>query len=513
MPILNWSDCEQTRKAKTAVPFRLLKESQRLSYGDKNSGNLLIQGDNLHALKALLPYYRGQVKCIVIDPPYNTKSAFEHYSDSLEHSKWLDMIFPRLQLLRDLLSEEGSIWVTIDDNEAHYLKVIMDEIFGRGNFVANCIWQKKYAPQNDARWLSDSHDYITCYAKNKETWRPYPLPRTEEMDSRYKNPDNDPRGIWKAADLSVRTWSEIGNYAITTPTGRIIYPPASRAWVVSEDKFLSLLKDNRIWFGKTGNNVPALKKFLSEVKDGTTAMTIWSYHEVGHNQDAKKEIKALFADDVFQTPKPERLIKRVLELATQENDLVLDSFLGSGTTAAVAHKMNRRYIGIEMGEHAKTHCAARLKKVVDGEQGGISKAVGWQGGGGFSFYQLGAELFTATGEIYADVRFTELAAYIWFYETHTAWQGAKEASPLLGVHNGIAYYLLYNGILKDKSEHGGNILTKALLKELPKHKGKKVIYALESYLDNFCLHKRNIKFHPIPQAVPNESEHPRQTGR
>jgi len=389
----------------------------------------------------------------------------------------------------------------------------MDEIFGRGNFVANCIWQKKYAPQNDARWLSDSHDYVTCYAKNKETWRPYPLPRTEEMDSRYKNPDNDPRGVWKAADLSVRTWSEIGNYAIATPTGRVVYPPASRAWVVSEEKFHSLLKDNRIWFGKTGSNVPSLKKFLAEVKDGTTAMTVWNYQDVGHNQDAKKEVKALFSDDVFQTPKPERLIKRILELATQEDDLVLDSFLGSGTTAAVAHKMGRRYIGIEMGEHAKTHCAARLRKVIDGEQGGISKQVNWQGGGGFCFYTLGAELFTAEGEIHADVRFTELAAYIWFYETHTSWQGAKEASPLLGVHNDTAYYLLYNGILKDISENGGNILTKSLLKLLPKYEGKKVIYALDSYLDDYYLHTKNIKFCHIPNEIPIENDKSQQKGR
>jgi len=500
MPTLHWLDRNKTLSTAPKVPFRLLHPDDNLSCGDADSGNMLIQGDNLHALKALLPYFRGQVKCVFIDPPYNTKSAFEHYSDSLEHSKWLDMMVPRLELLRELLAKDGSIWVTIDDHEAHYLKVVMDEIFGRGNFVANCIWQKKYSPQNDARWLSDSHDYVTCYAKNKDTWRPYPLPRTEEMDGRYKNPDNDPRGSWKAVDLSVRTWSEIGNYKITTPTGRVISPPASRAWVVSHEKFQSLMKDNRIWFGKTGNNVPALKKFLSEVKNDTTAITVWSYNEVGHNQDAKKEVKALLSDDVFQTPKPGRLLKRVLKLATQEGDLVLDSFLGSGTAAAVAHKMNRRYIDIELGEHAKTYCAVRLKKVIEGEQGGISKAVNWQGGGGFRFYTLGAELFGADGQIHPEVKFADLAAYLWFMQTRNPYQGRAD-SPLLGVHEDTAYYLLYNGILKDRSVNGGNVLTRPLLNSLPAHDGKRVIFANSCRLGEKALQDAQIEFQQIPWAV------------
>lgn len=393
MPILHWLNREESIKETARVPYRLLKADPKLSYGDETSENMLIQGDNLDALKALLPYYAGKVKCIFIDPPYNTKKDFGHYEDNLEHTKWLAAMFPRLELLRELLSEDGSIWATIDDDEGHYLKVIMDEIFGRNNFVANCIWQKKYSPQNDAKWLSDSHDHVLCFAKNKETWRPNPLPRTEAMDKRYKNPDNDPRGLWKPADFSVKTYSENGDYPITTPSGRVVNPPASRCWVVSEKRYRELVEDNRVWFGKTGNNVPSLKKFLTEVKDGTTSMTVWTYSEVGHNQDAKTEVKEFNSDDVFQTPKPEKLIQRILTLSTNENDLVLDSFLGSGTTAAVAHKMNRRYIGIEMGEHAKTHCAARLQKVIDGEQGGISKDVNWQGGGGFRFYHLGEAIF------------------------------------------------------------------------------------------------------------------------
>ena len=454
----------------------------------------------MDALKALLPYYAGKVKCIFIDPPYNTKKDFGHYEDNLEHTKWLEMMFPRLELMRELLSENGTIWATIDDDEAHYMKVIMDEIFGRNNFASNCIWQKKYSPQNDAKWLSDSHDHILCFAKNKEIWRPNPLPRTEAMDKRYKDYDNDPRGVWKPADFSVKTFSEIGNYPITTPSGRVVNPPASRCWVVSRNRYEELLADNRIWFGKTGNNVPSLKKFLSEVKDGTTSMTIWTYKEVGHNQDAKKEVKLFNSNDVFQTPKPERLIHRILHLATNKNDIVLDSFLGSGTTSAVAHKMNRRYIGIEMGDHAQTHCATRLQKVIDGEQGGISKNVNWQGGGGFRFYTLGESIFDEDGHINPEIRFAHLAAHIWFSETRTPYLG-KGNSPLLGVYNGVAYYLLYNGILGDKRVNGGNVLTSKILDALPEHTGLKVIYGETSRFGSARLTEGQITFKQTPYDI------------
>ena len=392
MPILQWLDRDKTIQQINKSPYRLLESDPNLSYGNQDLQNMLIQGDNLEALKALLPYYANRVKCIYIDPPYNTGSAFEHYKDNLEHSQWLDMMYPRLELLRELLAEDGSIWISIDDDESHYLKVICDEIFGRKNFIANCIWQKKYAPQNDAKWLSDSHDHILCYAKNKEIWRPNNLPRTEAMDQRYKNPDNDSRGLWQSGNLSVKTYSEKNDYEIVTPSGRKVIPSKGLCWRVSEETFQKMIDDNRIWFGENGGNVPRIKRFLSEVKQGVTSMTIWLYQEVGHNQDAKREVKEIHATEVFATPKPEKLIHRILTLATTEGDLVLDSFLGSGTTAAVAHKMGRNYIGIEMGEHAKTHCAVRLQKVVDGEQGGISKALNWQGGGGFRFYHLGENL-------------------------------------------------------------------------------------------------------------------------
>lgn len=371
---------------------RILIENPEYSYGDPDAENMLIHGDNLLALKALEQDYAGKIKCVYIDPPYNTGNAFDHYDDGVEHSQWLNLISPRLKILRNLLRNDGSIWISIDDDESHYLKVLCDEVFGRQNFVANVIWEKKYSPQNDAKWLSDSHDHILVYAKNKDIWRPNLLPRSEEMDARYKNPDNDPRGVWKPADFSVKTYSKSNDYPIELPSGRVVNPPGSRCWVTSKDKFQELIKEDRIWFGKEGNNVPSVKKFLNEVKQGSVSKTIWFRTEVGDNQDAKKEVKEFNNLEVFSTPKPERLIERILIMSSNVNDLVLDSFLGSGTTAAVAQKMGRKYIGIELGQHAKTHCFTRLKEVVDGEQGGISKAVNWQGGGGFKFYTLAASL-------------------------------------------------------------------------------------------------------------------------
>ena len=379
---------------------RILLEDPSLSYHAKQRvnecdqfDNKLIFGDNLLALKALEQAYAGKVKCVFIDPPYNTGSAFTHYDDGLEHSIWLSLMRDRLEIIRTLLSDDGSLWITIDDNEAHYLKVLCDEVFGRGNFVANAIWQKKYAPQNDAKWLSDSLDHILIFANNKTIWRPNLLPRTEEMNSLYKNPDKDPRGMWMSDNMSVKTYSAATDYPITTPFGRVVNPPSSRCWAFSQNRLAELIADNRIWFGAKGDGVPRIKRFLSEVQGGLVSKTIWLREDVGDNQDAKKEVKEFNNVSVFDTPKPERLIQRILNLATKENDLILDSFAGSGTTGAVAHKMGRRWIMIELGEHCHTHIIPRLKKVIDGEdQGGISKAVNWQGGGGFRYYCLAPSL-------------------------------------------------------------------------------------------------------------------------
>ena len=372
---------------------RIFIEDTAKSYGQDVTENMLIQGDNLLALKALEQNFTEKIKCIYIDPPYNTGNAFEHYDDGIEHSLWLSLMKPRLEILKNLLRNDGSIWISIDDDESHYLKVMCDEVFGRQNFVNNVIWEKKFSPQNDAKWLSDSHDHILVYAKKKEIWRPYLLPRTEAMDGRYKNLDNDRRGLWTSSDLTVKTYAAANDYPITLPSKRIVYPTKPRCWSVNENKFHELVVDKRIWFGENGDNMPRLKRFLSEVQEGSVSKTIWNRTEVGDNQEAKKEVKVFNEASVFGTPKPERLIEKILFLATRENDIVLDSFLGSGTTAAVAHKMNRRWIGIELGEHASTHCLPRLKKIIEGEDnGGITDEVSWKGGGGFKFYTLAPSL-------------------------------------------------------------------------------------------------------------------------
>ena len=358
--------------------------------------NMLIHGDNLLALKALEQDYTGKVKCIYIDPPYNTGNAFEHYDDGLEHSIWLSLMRDRLEILKRLLSNDGgSIWISIDADESHYLKVLCDEIFGRQCFVDEVIWQRAFAPVNLKKTLSRSHDAILVYCKNPANFILNTLPRSDKQCENYKNPDNDPRGAWTSADCTVGPIVEEKLYEIITPGGRSVFPPEGRCWLFSKDRFEEMVADNRIWFGKNGNNAPRVKKFISEVKDGVVATTLWTRDECGDNQEAKREIKALFSDEKnpFDTPKPERLIQRVITLATNPGDLVLDSFLGSGTTAAVAHKMGRRWIGIEMMDTAYNYCQPRLKKVIDGEdQGGITKALHWQGGGGFKFYELASSL-------------------------------------------------------------------------------------------------------------------------
>lgn len=354
----------------------------------KDDDNLIIKGNNLIALASLLRRYEGKVKCIYIDPPYNTGNDSFNYNDSFNHSTWLTFMKNRLELARKLLREDGTIWISCDDHESHYLKVLADDIFNRDNFVNTVIWEKKYSPQNDAKWLSDNHDFILLYAKNKDIWRPNLLPRNADMDVRYKNPDNDPRGDWKPGDLSAKRMTEKDIYQITTPSGRKVMPPKGRSWVLSKERFAEFVADNRIWFGEDGNNIPAIKRFLSEVKQGLTSLTIWKYTEVGHTQDAMKEVKAINSISVFATPKPERLIERVLTLGSNKGDLVLDFHLGSGTTAAVAHKMGRRYIGVEQMDYIQDITVERLKKVLEGEQGGISKAQNWHGGGSFVYCEL-----------------------------------------------------------------------------------------------------------------------------
>lgn len=387
---LNWYSKENEEIAEP----RVLIEDKELSYkgnptSDTFNDNQLIFGDNLYALKALEQNFTNEIKCIFIDPPYNTGSAFEHYDDGVEHSIWLSLIRDRLNIIYKLLKDDGSLWISVDDNEAHYLKVLCDEVFGRRNFVANVIWEKKYTVANDAKWFSDNHDHILVYAKNKEIWRPNKLPRSDEMNKAYKNPDKHPKGPWKSTPLHAKSGSD-KNFEYTFKNGVKWSPPAGTFPRYSVETLARMDENDEIWFGKDGQATPSRKTFLSELKqEGTPPRTIWKFEEVGHNHEAKEEVKAFNESDVFSTPKPERLLHRILTIATNEGDWVLDSFAGSGTTGAVAHKMRRRWVMVEMNEHCNTHILPRIKSVVDGsDQAGISKLTGWTGGGGYKYYRL-----------------------------------------------------------------------------------------------------------------------------
>ncbi len=536
MPTLNWIGKDAVINLHKEVPFRLLKCRADLSVGNSYSGNLLVQGDNLEALKALLPYYAGQVKCIYIDPPYNTGNENWVYNDNVNspemrewlgkvvgteaedlsrHDKWLCMMYPRLVLLHQMLQEDGSFWMSIDDNEIHFARAILDEIFGIQNFVTTIIWEKIYSPKSSARHFSANHDYVIVYAKNAKGWERNLLSRTEEQDKRYKNPDNDPRGLWKPGGLDARNYYSQGTYSITTPSGRVISgPPNGAYWRVSREKLEEMDKDRRIWWGESGNNVPSIKRFLSEVRQGLVPETIWTYSEVGHTQEAKQEIVKILQEafQVFTTPKPTRLLQRIIQLSTNENDLILDSFTGSGTTGHAVLQMNkkddgnRQFILVEMDKNIAQNIAAeRLKRVIQGyaykDQNGNKKEEPGLGGG-FRYCELGLTLFDSNRQIREDVKYNDLAQHIYFIETGQPLpQNAKKYFPLLGTTNDLAVYLLYNGILKDKSVNGGNVLTYEVLEGLSKHIGTKVIYGNGCRISVARLRELGIVFKQIPYEI------------
>ena len=516
MPTLHWLTRGEDVGAASRAPYRLLEEAPELSAGEAEAGNMLIHGDNLEALKALLPFYAGRVKCVYIDPPYNTRSAFAHYDDNLEHAKWLAMMWPRLELLRDLLADDGSIWIQLDDNEAHYARVVLDEVMGRNNFVADISWQKSYAVRSNAEFVSASTEHIFWYCRNRSMYSPNKLPRSKIQFSRFTNPDDDPRGPWQSITFTIsllsgargrqyaRTGESPNLYEVTSPAGVIMNPPPGRCWARTKSAFKELDADGRIWWGPDGNRTPRLKMFLSEADQGVLPTTLWADgEEYGFNQDGIRELRSL--DIAFPTPKPERLIQRVLHIATDPGDLVLDSFLGSGTTAAVAHKMGRRWIGVELGEHAVTHCAPRLKKVIEGERGGISRAAGWTGGGGFRFHRLGPPAFDADGRIRPDVSFPVLAAHVWFAETGRPWTAPEAPSPFLGARDGRGYALLYNGVLRDRSAAGGNVLTRRTLSAIRaaagSFDGPLTVYAARSAFRDATLKAEGLAFRQTPYDV------------
>jgi adenine-specific DNA-methyltransferase len=521
MPTLNWIGKDKVVNHHLDVPMRSLET--RYTEGSTISNNKIIHGDNLEALKALLPMYEGKIKCIYIDPPYNTGNEGWVYNDNVNdpkikkwlgqvvgkesedlsrHDKWLCMMYPRLQLLKKLLAEDGAIFISIDDNEQAHLKLMCDEVFGSGNFINNIIWQKKYSPQNDAKYFSDMHDFVLCYSKTKSIWNRNLTARTEKQDKAYKNPDSDVRGVWKAADFSVKTYSSNYDYPITTPSGKIVNPPNGRSWTTSEDNFKNLVKDNRIWFGKNGENVPSSKKFLTEVQSGTVPITLWLREEVGDNQEGKQILKSIFASDSFpfDTPKPPRLIEKILQIATNPNDIILDSFAGSGTTAHAVLNLNksdggnRQFILIEMEEYAESITAERVRRVINGY--GTTEGTG----GDFAYCTLGERLFDDDGNIAPDAHIDALKAYVFYSETKTAMPLTEKGDPsvsdyFLGVHEGVAYYFFYE---RDAT----TTLNFDFLPHLKVHKATQyVIYADNCLLSAEFLQTHQLIFKKIPRDI------------
>lgn len=514
MPSLNWIGKEAVVNHDKEVPFRLLKKVKSASVGE-SSQNLIVHGDNLEALKALMPFYIGKIKCIYIDPPYNTGNEGWVYNDKVNspkikkwlgkvvgnevqdlnrHDKWLCMMYPRLKLLKDLLAEDGAIFVSIDDDEGHYLKVLIDEIFGRENFVANVIWEKKYAPSNDAKWFSDSHDHILVYAENKEIWRPLLLPRTEKQNDYYKYDDHDGRGAWRSDNVLVKTFSKSGVFAIVNPkTGKEFWPPKGSCFRFNKTTAERYLKENRFYFGKDGKGAPQLKRYLNEVKQGVTALTIWNRVDVGDNQEAKNEVRVLFSDDefAFDTPKPVRLLKRILQLSTDKDCIVLDSFAGSGTTGHAVLELNkedggnRKFIMVEMEDAvAKDITAERVKRAI--------KKYSYKDG--FEYCELSKPLFDEDGQIEKECDYKQLATYIYFTETQTNIDPKNIRGNLIGEFAEIEYYLLFK-------EKGKNVLDKSFLKELKKGGERKVVYADNCLISDSILEQYNLIFKQIPYEV------------
>ena len=538
MPELNFKGKQHIYAHHMTVPYRPLLLDKKRSLLNANGGNaednLIINGDNLHALKALLPRYAGRIKSIYIDPPYNTGSQAWVYNDRVNsplmqewlkanspvdgedmerHDKWLCMMWPRLQLLKELLSDDGVIFVSIDDHEQHHLRMLMDEIFGAENFVSNIIWQKKFAPTNDARYLSDNHDFIILYAKDKSIWRPKLLSRTEKQDSRYSNPDNDPRGVWDSSSLAVKTYSAEYDYPITIPSGRVVNPPTSSCWRYSKERLAELIRDDRIWFGPDGDNSPRTKRFLSEVKRGVTPMTVWLHKDVGHTQSATQGMNRLGIR--FQNPKPHTLIQHILRIATGPDDIVLDSFSGSGTTAHAVLALNeedggnRKFILVECEDYADTITAERVRRVIQGVPNAKDAKLREGLGGSFAFYTLGKAVSMEsmlTGKNLPS--YSVMAA--WLLHTSSGLSvGAKDLKPLnkdgLFYRGGQTdYYLRYRPDVK-YLQGNESILNEEVARRIGEanrqRKKKAVVFAPGKYLGQRELTKMGITFCQLPYGI------------
>lgn len=436
--------------------------------------------------------------------------------DMTRHDKWLCMMTPRLKLLRELLSKDGAIFISIDDNEQHNLRCLLDEVFGSQNFIQNIIWQKKFSPQNDAKYFSDNHDFIICYAKNKiegdqkNGWTRNLLRRNESHDERYSNPDNDPRGIWTSSDLTVKTYSAEYDYPITTPSGRVVKPSKGRCWNTSKVNFEKLIEDKKVWFGEDGNNVPRLKKFLFEVQEGIVPISIWLHSEVGHNQEAKQELKEIFNEIQlpFDTPKPVRLIKRVIEIATQKDDIILDSFAGSGTTAQAVLELNkedggnRKFILVEQEDYANTITAERVRRVIKGVKTAKNENLKNGLGGSFSYFELGPTIEMESilqGKNLPN--YEEFARYIFYTATGEEFNEKKinEKTGFIGETKNYELYMFYK---PDVEWLKRNALTLDGVKAMPKYKGKqRLVFAPAKYVDDYTCLENRIDFCQLPYEI------------
>ena len=524
MPTLHWIGKEKVINHHMDVPYRVLEHAYGFDNGNQstqptNSGNKIIHGDNLEALKSLLPEYEGKIKCIYIDPPYNTGNEGWVYNDNVNdpkikkwlgqvvgkesedlsrHDKWLCMMYPRLKLLHKLLAEDGAIFISIDDNEQANLKLICDEILGVGNFVTNLIWEKNYSPRNDAKYFSASHDFIVVYAKNKANWNRNLAPRTEKQNSFYKFNDNDGRGVWRPDNVLVKSFSESGVFGIINPNNGIEhFPPKGSCYRFNEEKAKQLLADNRFYFGKDGNGKPQLKRYLKDVNDGVVPQTIWKYDEVSHNQEGKKELNKIIDGNVFDSPKPYQLIERILQISSDKNSIILDSFAGSGTTAHAVLNLNkqdngnRKFILIEMEDYAETITSERIKRVISG-YGEIENNTG----GSFDFYSLGEPMFNTEGMLNESVGIEKIREYIYYTETQTSLQSVENADNphFLGKHNDTCYYFNYLPDAETTLDH-------QFLASI-KSKGEQyVIYADNCLLTKQFMAKHNIVFKKIPRDI------------
>jgi len=534
MPTLDWIGKQAVVNHHREVPYRLVHCDGALSAGDPEAGNLLVQGDNLEALRALLPYYAGKVKCIYIDPPYNTGNEGWVYNDNVNspemrawlgqvvgkeaedlsrHDKWLCMMYPRLRLLREFLREDGVIFISIDDVEHHRLRMLCDEVFGIKNFVANFVWQSKDTVANNSSSVAETHNHIICYARTDD-FSSNQLERTEEQTATYTNPDNDPRGPWLGSTLTRAEHRDRDFYALDSPNGRKVFPPKGSSWRRPPIIMQELALEDRIWWGADGSaEFPKEKKFLSEVKAGVVYQTWWPYTFAGSTRNAGAELKAIFESKVFDTPKPIKLIHVIMRLATGPGDLILDSFAGSGTTGHAVLDLNtqdggnRRFILVEMDEGiAQTVTAERLRRVITGYDKGGDPARPVEGlGGGFRFCRLGVPLFDEYGDIAEEVTFPDLAAHIFFSETGVPIP-ARAQSEFLGVHQGRAVYLLFDAAHPGTPrEAAGNVLTPDRLASLPEppegFDGTRVVYAEGCTVSADRLRAAGVVFKQIPYQV------------